>query len=141
MDRWLIRGIDFEMKSTDSPEAAKINVELHQSLAEASLSVIGMHTDLEKLRFVCHISKADKTDHRMRGPLYSLHHEAMGERMLHFLEEHLLRPGGHGVRGRNGQDLIQVCQDHLPDVPYSLGLTTIHPAEPLLVSNAIPYDS
>lgn len=106
MDRRLIGRIDFEMKTSDSALAAEINVELHQFLADPQLSVIRVHTNLEKLRFLCHISKTDKTDHKVLGPVFSRHHETMGERMLHLLEKHLLRPGWEGVRSLDGENLV-----------------------------------
>ena len=81
------------MESPDSFPAAKINIELHQFLADAQLSEIGVHANLEKLRFLGHISKTDKSDHRMIGVVLSLHHETMGQRVPHFLQKHLPRPG------------------------------------------------
>lgn len=134
MDRRLIGGIDFEMKSSDSAPAAKINVELHEFLADAQFSVIRVHTNLEKLRFLCHISKTDKTDHRMFGSVLSLHHETMGERMLYLLEKHLLRPGYQGVRSLNGENLIQVCRDHLLDVTLSRNLKSTYCTITLIIS-------
>ena len=134
MDCRLIGRIDFEMESADSPLAAKINVELHQFLADAQLSVIRVYTNLEKLRFLCDVSKTDESDHRMLGSILSLHHKTISERVLHLLEKHLLRPGRQGVGSLNGKNLVQVCRDHLPDVPFSLRLTTIHHAATLVLS-------
>ena len=85
------------MESPDSSPAAKIDIKLHQFLADTQLSVIGVHTNLEKLRFLGHISKTDKTDHRMIGSIRSLHHKTIGQRMPHLLEKHLLRPGRQRV--------------------------------------------
>jgi hypothetical protein len=141
MDGRLIGRIDFEMKILDSSPAAKINVELHQFLADAQLSVIRVDTNPEKLGFLCHISETDKTDHRMTGSILFLRHETMGERMLHLLEKHLLRPRHQGVRSLYGENLFQVFRDHLPDVPVSAYLTTIHHAPTLRLLNAIPFDS
>lgn len=60
----LIGSVDFKITCPNVMGIAKIDIELHQRLAETPLSIMWMHNNIEKFRFFCHIPKADKTDKR-----------------------------------------------------------------------------
>jgi hypothetical protein len=98
--------MDLEMKKFASPSEAKVNIKFHQFFADTQLPINRVHTNIEKLGFICHIPKTDKTDHRLFGSLFHLHHKTIGKRISHFLHEHILRPRGERVGNLYGQDLV-----------------------------------
>ena len=100
------------MKRFNSPSAAKLNIKFHQLLAGTRLSIIRVHTNIEKLGFLRHIPKTYKTDHPLLGSALYPQYKTIGKRISHLFDEHTLRPEGEGVATFYGDDLIQILDAH-----------------------------
>ena len=105
--------MDLKIESRDSSLTTKINIKVHHFFAEAQMSMTRMHTDFEKLGFFSDIPKTDEADHGRFAFVISLHDKTIGQRILHFANEHISRPRGKGVGTLYGENLLEVFGVHL----------------------------
>jgi len=81
MDRRWIGSMNFEIESFDLPFATKIHIELHESFTDSQATMPGVDSNIEKLRFLAHISKADKTQDRVSFDTFRFMNKTMGQRV------------------------------------------------------------